>query len=183
VQGSDAIIALEPSYGLGTAAVILLTLLIILWFVVSNVVAHKGGITETPNRMAQMYGYTVCLVAVILMLTSVSSIVSAAFDRANPLQSEHDYGASLVSFEAYRATYDRERSMMGPNATPMTRDTTSDETLQRRYAGLVEGRRAATMHRTSKSFVTSGLLLVVALGMFVVHWRWLGRMHGSARSA
>ena len=130
---------------------------------------------DRPNRMPQLYGYTVCLIAIVVMLTSVASIIGAAFDRANPLQSEYEFGASLVSFDAYRATRERERAMSGPNAT-MSPDTTSEESMRRRYTGLVEGRRAATMYRTSKSFVTHGVLIVVALALFVVHWRWLGRL-------
>jgi hypothetical protein len=182
VQSSSRVfISADPSFGLGTVAVLLLALSFIVWFIVSNVVAHKGGDTEIPNRMAQMYGYTICLVAVILMLTSATSIVSAAFDRANPLQTEYEFGPSLASFEAYRATLDKERGMMGPGAVAI--DTASEATLKRRYTGLAEARRAATLHRTTKSFVTNGLLAAIALALFIVHWGWLGRMSVRTRSA
>jgi hypothetical protein len=50
----------------GAAAMILLILLVVLWFIIATAAALKGDAVEPPNRVAQMYGYTVCLVAVIL---------------------------------------------------------------------------------------------------------------------
>jgi hypothetical protein len=165
----------------GAAAMILLILLVVLWFIIATAAALKGDAVEPPNRVAQMYGYTVCLVAVILGVTSMASIVEAAFDRAHPLQTEYSYGASLTSFEAYRATHARER-MLGPSeaATP---DTASDATLQRRYDALVADRLAASSYRTSKTFVTSGIMFVVSAILFLVHWRWLRRMPGPGTTA
>ena len=113
----------------------------------------------------------ICLVAVIVGLTSFTSILGAAFDRAYPLQNEFGYGASLISFEAYKATAARERAMMGPErAAP---DTASDATLRDRYTALVAERRSGTMYRTTKTFITSGILFVVAALLFLTHWRWL----------
>jgi hypothetical protein len=153
-------------------AVLLLLLVIVLWFVVASAAALRGDNTE-PNRMAQMYGYTVCLVAVIVGLISFTSILGAAFDRAYPLQNEMGYGASLISFEAYKATMARERAMMGPErAAP---DTASDKTLRDRYTALVAERKNDTMYRTTKTFITSGALFVVAALLFLTHWRWVRR--------
>jgi len=168
----------EPS-AIGIAAVLLLILLVVLWFVVASAAALKGDAMDNPNRMAQLYGYTVCLVAVILALTSLSSIVEAVFERAHPLQSEFGYGASLVSFEAYKATLPRERAMMSGGSTQVP-DTASDATLRERYEALVADRKAAMTYGTSKKFFTSGILLAVAVALFLVHWRWLGRMRGPA---
>jgi cytochrome bd-type quinol oxidase subunit 2 len=168
--------------GLGGIAIVLLIILIILWFIVATAGALKGEAPETPNRLAQMYGYTVCLVAVIVGLTTASSIVSAAFDRAHPLQQEFSFGASLVSFEAYQATYDRERLRFGPDA-PTRPDTMSEDTLRRRYEALVADRLAATAYRTAKTFLTSGILFLVSAALFVVHWRWLQRLGVSKRAA
>ncbi len=154
----------------GIVAVLLLLLVIVLWFVVASASALRGDSTE-PNRMAQMYGYTICLVAVIVGLISFTSILGAAFDRAHPLQNEFGYGASLISFETYKATVARERAMMGPErAAP---DTASDATLRERYTALVAERRSATMYGTTKTFITSGILFVVAALLFLTHWRWL----------
>jgi hypothetical protein len=169
------------SMGLGAAAIILLVLLIVLWFVIATAAALKGSDVEQPNRVAQMYGYTVCLIAVIIGITAASSILDAAFDRAHPLQSDYPIGASLTSFEAYKATLQRERMMMGPQA-PAIPDTASDPTLRARFDALVSDRTAATVYRTTKTFVTSGTMLLLAVIMFLVHWRWLRRFSNAPRA-
>lgn len=163
--------AAEPA-ALGTAGVSLLLLLLVIWFVIASAAALRGGTMEQAHRLAQMYGYTVCLVAVIVGLISTVSIVGAAFDRAHPLQSEYSFGASLTSFEAYRATAARERGPVDPSQTAVV-DTASDATLRRRYEALAADRIASTLFRTSKTFLTSGIMLVVAIALFVIHWRWL----------
>ena len=163
----------SPAFG--GVTVVLVTLLLVLWFVVATTAALKGAGVEQPNRMAQMYGYTVCLVSVVIAITTLSYIVDAAFDRAHPLQNEYPFGVSLISFEAYKATHARERMMMGPQNSN-TPDTSSDSTLRLRYNALVDDRVAATSYRTTKTLVTNGILFVVALILFIVHWRWLARL-------
>jgi hypothetical protein len=64
------------------------------------ILVFRGDDVDKPNRMAQFYGYSVCLIALIVALASATSMIDAAFDRANPLQSEGGFGASLVSFES-----------------------------------------------------------------------------------
>ncbi len=144
----------------------------VLWFVIAATVALKGDTMDRSNRVAQLYGYTVCLVAVIVALSSTASLLSAVIDRANPLQSEYSYGASLSSFEAYRATYHRDRTSMG-GVEPMRLDTLAEAVLRVRYDALVGDRRAATAYRTSKTFVGSGVMIALALALFGWHWRWL----------
>src|SRR5438034_7767044 len=80
------------------------------WLAVA-VIVHKGEDVDRPNRMAHLYGYTVCLISLVIALITLSSILNAAFDRANPLQSESPFGASLTSFESYKATYRREQAV------------------------------------------------------------------------
>jgi hypothetical protein len=133
------------------------------------------------NRVAQLYGYTICLVAIIVGLLTVSSILDAVFERANPLQSEYSYGATLTSLEAYKATYMREQMMFARGAEQP--DTLSESSLQRRYDALVADRLAAVRYRSAKTFTTSGVLLVFAIGLFVVHWRWVRRLRNGANAA
>lgn len=159
---------------LGVGIFLLCIGMIVLWFIVGTAATLKGTAMEPSNRLAQMYGYTVCLVALVTALASSVSILDAAFDRAHPLQTEFPFGASLVSFEAYKATTARERMMLGP-AEAAKPDTSSEATLRKRYDALVEERMAATVYRTSKTFITSGIMLVIAGTLFFGHWRWVRR--------
>jgi hypothetical protein len=151
------------------------------WLTIAAIFALKGDDVDKPNRMAHLYGYTVCLISLIVALISLSSIFNAAFDRANPLQSEFGFGASLASFESYKATYRREQVMFdrGREAKP---DTASDETLRARYDALARDRVAATRYRTSKSITIGSIFLVISLALFLAHWRWVRRINGIQRA-
>lgn len=177
-----SMVGMEGPSPFGMGATILLLLVVVLWFVIATAAALRGGGQMVRNPVAQMYGYTVCLIAVILGLTSIAGILDAAFQRAYPLQSEYGYGTSLATFETYKATHGRERAMYGPQAEAQP-DTASDATLRRRYDALVAERRSATTYRTSKAFVSGGFMLIVAAMLYVLHWRWLRRVVASAISA
>jgi hypothetical protein len=145
------------------------------WLFMAATLAFRGDDVDKPNRMAQFYGYSVCLIAILVALASATSIMDAAFDRANPLQSEGGFGASLTSFDAYKATYKREQAMFdrGGAARP---DTVSEATLRQQYDGLVRDRIVSTRFRTTKSFVTGTFFLLISGLLFVFHWRWVRRL-------
>lgn len=149
------------------------------WLFMAAILVFRGNGVDKPNRMAQFYGYSVCLIALIVALTSATSLIDAAFDRANPLQSEGGFGASLVSFESYQATYRREQAMFDRSGTARP-DTASEATLRRQYDAMVRDRVATTRYRTTKTFVTSTLLLLIAGGLFWFHWRWVRRLDEKA---
>jgi hypothetical protein len=50
--------------------------------------------TEKPNRIPQIYGYTVCLIAVVAFLISINGIVDASFTLANPMHGP--YGLTML---------------------------------------------------------------------------------------
>jgi hypothetical protein len=143
----------------------------------------KGEHVDKPNRIAQIYGYTVCLVALIVALISLTAILNAMFERANPLQSNR-FGfasAALTSFDAYKATRSREAMQSDPNQAAR-RDTVPDTVLRQRYDALVADRIVSTRYQTGKTLTTSGILLLVAIGLFAFHWRWVRRLNGAATS-
>ncbi len=134
---------------------------------------------DKPNRIAQIYGYTVCLVALIVALISLTAILNAMFERGNPLQASRFGGAVLTSFDAYKATGSREPMPFDPNQAAR-RDTVTDAALRQRYDAFVADRIATTRYRTGKTLATNGILLLVAIGLFVFHWRWVRRLNGAA---
>src|SRR5260370_2977394 len=144
--------------------------------------AVKGEEVDKPNRMAQVYGYTVCLITLIVSLVSLSSILNAMFDRANPLQSEFGFGTVLTSFEGYKATYRREQPMFDRNGTAKP-DTMSDASLHQQYDAIVKDRIASTQYRTAKSLTTGSIFLVVSLVLFGLHWRVERPLYGAIRRA
>ena len=137
----------------------------------------------TPaSRIAQIYGYAVCLIAIVTLLIVGSTFVDAAFDRANPLRSQSyrygPYEGSLTSFEAYQATYQRDRMAMrvapGPEAPVVERaDTLTTEELRARYELLRAEREESVRYGATQQLVKNGLLILLAIALFVTHWRWV----------
>jgi hypothetical protein len=137
---------------------------------------------ERPSWIAPLYGYVVCVVAVITFIVSLSGFVDAAFERAYPLQSRGGAygpgGESLTSYESYRATsLERAKAARGPQATPA--DTLSTAEMRARYETLRAERIEQGRFFASQRLVKTGLLMLVAIGLFVTHWRWVRRLKES----
>jgi hypothetical protein len=135
---------------------------------------------ETKKRtswVAPVYGYTVCLVAVITFLIAAGSLVDAVFQRSAPLQVDRysSGGGSLTSFEAFRATYTEGYRPRAPGDTSRSRDTLTTAQLRDRYEALRADVLARESFRGTQQLVRSGLMMLVAIALFVTHWRWLRR--------
>ena len=124
---------------------------------------------DRPNRAAYWYGYTVCLVAVITFLVSLNSLVNNAFRATDPVRGGDRFGVSLSSYEAYRATQGRQPP---PPAGDTSRPRSESE-LRAQYEALRSDHIAQVRFEAQRSMVTSGILIVVAVLLFVFHWRWL----------
>jgi hypothetical protein len=149
------------------------------WFFMAATLVFRGDNVDKPNRMGQFYGYSVCLIAVIVVLATISSLLGTTFDRAHPLESGRMFGESLSSFDAFKAER-AQRNEMDMQAGMARRDTVPDAALRTEYDGLVKQRLASVQYEIEKSLVTSGIMLLVAIVLFVVHWRWLRRTNGAA---
>ena len=122
-----------------------------------------------PNRIPQIYGYTVCLIAVVAFLISINGVVDAAFTLASPTHGQYGYGEALASFEAYEASRP-ERMAPDRNIPP---DTTSEETRRRRFEALRADRIQTNRLQAYRRLVGSGLTMLIAIGLFAWHWKWL----------
>ena len=135
------------------------------------------------NRIAQAYGYAVCLITVIVILVSIKSVVDAAIDLSDPIRAEGGgYGRTgrpLSNFEIYKMDVRREpdprRAMPMPVGTaPVTRaDTLSDVELRKLYDAEREQVIGNVKFRSTRTLVGSLLLIIVAVILFAIHWRWL----------
>jgi hypothetical protein len=157
----------------------LLVLVMVVWGVAVIIIGVKGGAMERPHRVSQLYGYTVCLVALITILLTLPGIVDNLFTLSNPAQvdARFGFGASLGSFEAYKASQGQGRGMAEalagrdvPAEPPL-----SEEQLRTRYEALRADQIASNRFDAQRALVRNGLLLVLALGLFGSHWRWLRR--------
>jgi hypothetical protein len=142
---------------------------------------------DRANRIAQLYGYTVCLVALVTILITLPAIVDNFFTLSNPAQGDTRFGfrAGLGSFEAYRASQRQSGAVAEPLGGRQAREEPppSDEELRRRYEALRADQIASNLFDARRSLVRNGILLTLALGLFVGHWRWLRRPPVTAGAA
>lgn len=132
---------------------------------------------ERRTWIAQAYGYLVCLIAVVTLLITLNGLIDAGFRLASPLEADFGYDPAITSFEGFRATRERPVRAPGEASAPVQ----TDAELQREYESLRAARLAQSRFQARRSITTNGLLLLTALVLFAVHWRWLRREELAAR--
>lgn len=141
------------------------------WLIIAvGIVLEKADVMDRSERIAQLYGYTVCLIAIVVIIVGVNAFVGSAFEYANPLAAGTWFGyrgQDLNSFEAYKATY---TVTLPGEKTPAK---LSDSALQQQYDALRNERIQNVRFDAVKSMTTSAILILIALVLFVSHWRWL----------
>jgi hypothetical protein len=132
------------------------------------------------SRIAQVYGYAVCLICVLIILASTRQIIDSAFNYSNPAGSGTVYGrfGPLTSYESYRVAMREQATMMrGPDGRAVTSPDSglSDAELRKAFASEREEQISTAKFRALRSLVTGVVFLVLASVMFLLHWRWIRR--------
>ena len=140
------------------------------------------------ERIPQIYGYAVCLIAVVVVLMSVNSLVDQAFLLSDPLAGANRYGlaggASLSSYESYRATRARGRDFIPqPEGGATETDTAapSEAELRAEYESLREDALSRVRFESRRELTQSAVLLLLAVALFAWHWRWVRGAEERAR--
>ena len=129
---------------------------------------------HNPNRIAFIYGYLICLVAVITFIVTVGGLIQALTDAGHPLQSK-DFlyqTTSLTSFDNY-VLEKRQRSGMDTMQKAMVADTSI---LRRMYDAETNDLLQKANHRIRQKIIVNGSLLLLTVLLFVIHWRWLKKI-------
>lgn len=125
---------------------------------------------------AQIYGYAVCLVAVITFLISVSTLVNAILDLGDPLHAGWNppEAPSLASFENYKM--DILRSMPASESGSQASYVPDDETLKGMYEAAKNDKIQSSQHSSMRNVMIGGILMVVCIILFITHWRWMKKI-------
>jgi hypothetical protein len=147
------------------------------WVILAASRFVQGGVVERPERVPQLYGYTACLIGLLMAITSVLALAEAAIALGSPVyHADAEWTGweqpAVTSFEAFRATYDRAREVRAEPNAPRPEPVPEPE-LRRRYEALRADRIARTEAKARQTLVTSGLSLVIGVALFAFHWRWL----------
>ena len=159
-------------------ATVAAVIVIAAWIILAGSRFVQGGVVERPERVPQLYGYTMCLVGLLWALSSIIGLVESAQALAAPAyhrQNEFGIEPSISSFEAFRLTYDRARRFSAPDPRESKLDTVPEAELRRRFEIYRADRIAATEVEARQALVTKGMSLLLAAGLFAFHWRWLRR--------
>jgi hypothetical protein len=132
------------------------------------------------NKVAQFYGYSVCLVAVIALLVSIGSLAGALLEWGDPLHAADMAGyppRSLASFETYKMDIlNPPYGGGGGGQSNAPRYTPDDDTLKRMYDAARTDRIQSINARVRRTVVTNSVIIFFGIALFVIHWRWLTRM-------
>jgi hypothetical protein len=152
--------------------------LIAAWVILAGSRFIQGGVVERTERVPQLYGYTVCLIALLWALTSVVSLIDNALTLSAPeMRGRHEFGMepSITSFEAFRTTYDRARQFSAPNPMEVKLDSIPEAELRRRYEVLRDDQIRRSRFEAKRGLIVGTLSLLMAAALFAFHWRWLKR--------
>jgi hypothetical protein len=127
---------------------------------------------EKPNRIRQLYGYMVCLVAVVTALICLNGVVGHAINLSDPAAAAGEFGENIESYDAWIGS----RTHMRPTETGQPADTTSEATHRARYEAARRSSTARVSFRSKKGLITQGIVLVTAVLLFATHWKWLRKV-------
>jgi len=129
---------------------------------------------QHPNRIAEIYGYLVCLIAVISFIITTGALIQALIDAGHPFQSkEVAYQTStLVSFDNY-ILEKRQRTGMDTVQKAMVNDTL---TMRKMYEAERNDLIQKVNHRIRRDVIVNTSLLILTILLFVFHWKWLSRL-------
>ncbi len=125
--------------------------------------------------MAQIYGYLVCLVAVITVLICVSTLVYAILDLGDPIHAgwTPPGAPSLASFDNYKMDILKSAPREGEAANRYIPD---DQTLRTMYEAAKNDKIQSVRHESNRTVVIDTILIVICIVLFVTHWRWMRKL-------
>lgn len=131
---------------------------------------------EKTQRVTQIYGYVVCLVAVVTFLICVASLVNAVIDLGDPLHAgwTPQGSPSLASYDNYKMDILKSAPKDGDGVRAGL--IPDEQTLRAMYESAKEDKIQSTRHQSNRTIIVDGLLVVICVGLFVTHWRWMRRL-------
>ena len=115
------------------------------------------------QKIIQIYAVIICIVSIIAFLISMSGLVSSIIDRNDPLYTGRS-DISLASFENFKM--DILRSTQKDQVY-----IPDEETLRKMYEEAKEDKIKRVNHYTYRDIVVSSLVIIIALILFLTHWR------------
>ena len=125
---------------------------------------------------AQIYGYAVCLVAVITFLISVTTLVNAILDLGDPIHAgwTPPEAPSLASFENYKM--DILKSIQTGEGTGQASYIPDEKTLMAMFEAAKNDKIQSSRHMSIRNIMIGGILMAICTILFITHWRWMRKI-------
>ena len=125
---------------------------------------------EKKSKAPLVYGYAVCIVAVITFLISIAGIIFAVMDLGDPLYAARNYNkVSLASFENYKMDM-----LKSPDEKQAW--VPDDDTLKVMYEAEKDDVIRRVRHDSMRSLYINAVLIIICIVLFLTHWRWMRRV-------
>ena len=126
---------------------------------------------------AQVYAYTICLVAVITFLISVTNLVNAIIDIRDPLYSGSNFGGTpnIASYDIYKM--DILKSLPKLEESKGINFATDERTLKAMYDAEKAHKVQSVIHNSQRAITIGILLILIASMLFIGHWRWIQKIN------
>lgn len=130
---------------------------------------------KSTRIVAQVYGYAVCLVAVITFLISTTALINAILDRSDPIHSGWTPAGSpsLASYDNYKLDV-MKSTQKGTDAKDNFNP--DEQTLKAMYEAARNDKIQLSNHQANKAILIGSLINLICIILFFTHWKWLSRM-------
>lgn len=138
---------------------------------------------DKPKKAgAQIYGYTVCLVAVITFLFSIGNLVNAVLNLGDPLHSGYTSpeSPSMASFENYKM--DILKNTRKGDEVSKTNYIPDDQTLRAMFESAKTDKIQKVKHDSNSSIMVCSILIFICMVLFFTHFRWMRNLTRSDSS-
>lgn len=129
---------------------------------------------DKPNRnIALLYGYSVCLVAVITFLICVSTLVHAYSDLSDPMHAGFTQPGipSLASYDNYKM--DVLKNGQPDGSSKGTAFVPDENALKAMYVAARTDKVQKVKHDSYQSITINVIMISIAVTLFVTHWKWM----------
>ena len=123
---------------------------------------------KTKSKMTQVYGYIVCIIAIITFLISLGGLIKSIIDSGDPLYKGGDTN-HLSSFENFKM------NALSSNQNEISFNP-DDATLRLMFEDSKKHKIKRVQHETKKSIIVNCILIVISVVLFIIHWRWMKKI-------
>ena len=133
---------------------------------------------EKSHKIAQIYGYSFCLATIIAFLICLGSLVNAIVELNNPLPFRFYFenAPNLASFETYKMDVLKSLQQKEQQYSVPLYVLPDDQTLREMYEATKADAIRHNQLQSYSSLMVNGLLLMVCIILFVLHWIWVRRL-------